>query len=89
MNKMKSFIMTSLLGGVIVILPIAILAAVFGWVISFTTNLIQPLTDLIVASSDFKEIIADGIVFLVIFVTCFFFVCRLCSYIKFDLLKFH
>ncbi len=64
--------MTSLLGGVIVILPVAILAAVFGWVFSFTTNLIQPLTDLIVANSDLKEIIADILVLFVIFVVCFF-----------------
>ena len=72
MDKIKSFIMTSLLGGVIVILPVAILAAVFGWVFSFTTNLIQPLTDLIVANSDLKEIIADILVLFVIFVVCFF-----------------
>ena len=72
MSKIKSFIMTSLLGGMIVILPVAILAAVFGWVFSFTTNLIQPFTNLIVANSDLKEIIADAIVFFVIFLVCFF-----------------
>lgn len=71
MDKMKSFVLTSLLGGVIVILPVAILASVFGWVFSFTTNLIQPFTDLIVANSDMKEIIADAIVVLVICVVCF------------------
>ena len=72
MDKIKSFIMTSLLGGVIVILPVAILVAVFGWVFSFTTNLIQPFTDLVVANSDLKEIIADTLVLFVIFVVCFF-----------------
>jgi len=72
MGKIKSFIMTSLLGGVIVILPVAILAAVFGWVFSFTTNLIQPFTDLIVANSDLREIIAVGIVLGVILAACFF-----------------
>jgi len=71
MNKIKSFIVTSLLGGVMVILPVAILGAVFGWVFSFTTNLIQPLTNLIVANSDLKEIIADAIVLFVIFIVCF------------------
>lgn len=72
MNKIRSFIVTSLLGGLIVILPVAILAAVFGWVFSFVTNLIQPFTDLIVANSDMKEVIADAIVLFVIFVVCFF-----------------
>ena len=72
MDRIKSFILTALLGGVIVILPVAILASVFGWVFSFTTGLIQPLTDLIVANSDLKEILADGIVFGVILIVCFF-----------------
>jgi uncharacterized membrane protein len=71
MNKIKSFIATSLLGGVTVILPVAILAAVFGWVFNFTTNLIQPLTDLLVINLDFKEIIADAVVLLVILGVCF------------------
>ena len=71
MNKMKSFIVTSLLGGIMVILPVAILAAVFSWVFRFTTNLIQPITDLIVANSDMKEAIADAIVLVLIFMVCF------------------
>lgn len=72
MNKIRSFIVTALLGGLIVILPVAILAAVFGWVFSFVTNLIKPFTDLIVANSDMREIIAVVIVLFVIFVVCFF-----------------
>lgn len=72
MGKIKSFILTSLLGGVIVILPAAILAAVFGWVFNFTTNLIQPFTNLVVANSQLKETIADTLVLFVILVVCFF-----------------
>jgi len=71
MNKIKSFITTSLLGGVIVILPVAILAAVFGWVFNFVTNLIQPFTNVLVAKSDLREFIADVLVLVVILATCF------------------
>ncbi|MCK5013857.1 MAG: DUF502 domain-containing protein [Candidatus Omnitrophica bacterium] len=71
MNKIKSFIMTSLIGGIIVVLPVAILAAVFGWVFSFVTNLIQPFTDLLVAKSDLREVIADLLVLAIILATCF------------------
>ena len=63
--------MTSLLGGIIVILPVALLAAVFGWVFSFVTNLIQPLTDLLVAKSDLREVIADLLVLAIILTVCF------------------
>lgn len=71
MDKIKSFIMTSLLGGIMVILPVAILLVVFGWVFQLTTDMIQPLTDLIVANSDLKEILADAIVLAVILAVCF------------------
>ena len=72
MGRIKSFVLTALLGGVIVILPVAILASVFGWVFSFTTGLIQPLTNLVVANSDLREIIAVGIVLGIILAVCFF-----------------
>ncbi len=71
MNKIKSFIATSLLGGVMVVLPVAILMAVFGWIFNFVTSLIQPLTDLLVAKSDIKEIIADALVIGIILTVCF------------------
>lgn len=71
MKKLKSFIMTSLLGGIIVVLPVAILVAVFGWVFNFITNLIQPLTDLLMAKSNLREIIADLLVFGIILTICF------------------
>ena len=71
MNKIKNFFVTSLLGGVTVILPVAILAAVLAWIYGFVTNLIQPLTDLLVANSDFKEMVAAAIVIALILTTCF------------------
>lgn len=72
MNRIKSFISTTFLGGIIVILPVVILAAAFGWVFNFVTNLIQPFTNILIAKSDFKEIIAEGIVLAIILMVCFF-----------------
>ncbi len=71
MSKIKSFIMTSLIGGVIVVLPTAILVAVFGWVFSFVTNLIQPLTNLLMEKSDLRGVIADLLVLAIILTVCF------------------
>jgi len=71
MQKFKSFLMTSLLGGVTVILPVAILAAVFGWIFNFVTDLIQPITNMLVAQADLKEIIADVMVISIIILACF------------------
>jgi len=71
MDKIKSFFMTTFLGGVIVILPVAILVGVFGWLFHLITGLIQPFTNILISKSDFKEIIAEGIVILIILAACF------------------
>lgn len=72
-KALRQFIRTSLVGGLIVILPMAIVALVFGWIFKTTTNLIQPLTNFIVLRKGWisKEILADGLVILVILLTCF------------------
>lgn len=51
MIKIKLFIRTSLLGGLVVLLPIGILMWAFRWVFGFLTSLIQPLTDLVLSQS--------------------------------------
>lgn len=48
MRNFISFVKTTILGGLIVLLPAAILMLVFQWVFRFVTNLIQPLSHLIV-----------------------------------------
>ena len=59
MSRLKRFIRTSILGGVAVILPAAILVFIFKWVFGVVTGLIQPLTNLVMAKSHLQEIIAD------------------------------
>jgi uncharacterized membrane protein len=72
MSKAKNFIRTSILGGVAVILPAAILLLVFKWVFGIVTGLIQPLTNLVMSKSQIQEIIADILVLGVILTVCFF-----------------
>ncbi len=59
MEKIKLFIRTSLIGGVVVILPVVIFAAAFRWLFHFITDKIQPLTNLIIARSYLQEFAAD------------------------------
>lgn len=72
MGKLKSFLKTSLLGGVVVILPVAILAAVSLWVFNLVTGLIEPLTRLLIKDSQLNEYAAEVIVIILIVVSCFF-----------------
>lgn len=71
MEKLKSFLKTSIIGGVVVILPMFIFIMVFKWLFGWVTDIIQPLTDLIVTKSHMSEIIADALVIAVILISCF------------------
>ncbi|MFC1852627.1 hypothetical protein ACFL27_20710, partial [candidate division CSSED10-310 bacterium] len=66
MRKLKIFIRTSLLGGLSVILPITILIFVFTWVFNLVTDIIQPITNFVMAKSALREIIADVLVIITI-----------------------
>jgi len=71
MKKIKNFIKTSIIGGLVVVLPVAVLAGIFNWMFSFVAGIIQPLTDIILVRSDIKEIVADLIVVITILIICF------------------
>ena len=71
MEKINIFIKTSLLGGFAVILPLTILVVIFKWIFSLIIQIIQPLTNLVVARSDVQEIAAGVIVLGIILSSCF------------------
>jgi len=71
MEKFKIFLRTSILGGTVVVLPVAILAFVFRWIFGFVTDLIQPLTNVVLKRSQVPEISADIFVVVLIVVGCF------------------
>ena len=75
-QRTKNFLKTTLLGGVIVILPITILIFAFRWLFGVVSNGIKPLTDLVVRtipllSNRYDELIATLIVIFVILGGCF------------------
>ena len=59
MNKFKSFLKTSLLGGVVVILPIAILISVTLWLFNLVSGLIEPLTHFLIKDSQLNKYAAE------------------------------
>ncbi len=71
MNRLKIFIKTSLLGGLAVILPAALLFLIFKWFFNWVTDIIQPMTNLVLARGQFQEFVADAIVFGIILTFCF------------------
>lgn len=69
---MRKFFKTSLFGGLVVMLPIAILGFFFKWLFKLITDLIQPLTNYISSVYPFPEIVADILVISIILAICFF-----------------
>jgi uncharacterized membrane protein len=71
MDRIKTFIKTSVLGGLAVILPATLLFLIFKWLFNRITDIIQPLTNLVVAQGQFQEIVADVLVIAIILAVCF------------------
>jgi len=71
MKQLKTFVMTTILGGIVVILPAAILLFVFKWLFGMVLNGIRPVTETIVKESNFGVAMATIIVLTVIVGGCF------------------
>jgi uncharacterized membrane protein len=71
MEKIKTFFKTSIIGGIIVILPAALTLMIFRWIFNVITGVMQPLTSMVVARSQLNELFAGTIVILIIVLLCF------------------
>lgn len=73
MEKIKTFIRTSLLGGLVVILPVTILVMAARWFFNLVTNQIQPLSNVFLKGPRLPEFFAD-IVAIIVMLLVFFLV---------------
>ncbi len=71
MKRLQAFFTLTLLGGLTVVLPVAILVILFQWLFRIVTTFIQPMTDWLTSRAEMREIVADGLVVLIILATCF------------------
>jgi uncharacterized membrane protein len=60
-----------LIGGLVVVLPVAILIVVFQWLFNLVIGLIQPLTNALMATSNVRGFLANIIALLISVVLCF------------------
>jgi len=67
----EEFIKKSILGGLIILLPVAILAMGFRWLYRLVTDIIQPFTNLVVNFIGFPEIVGDLFVLVAMAGLCF------------------
>ncbi len=71
MKRIQSFFYLTLLGGLAVVLPIAILVVIFDWLFQLVTSTIQPMTDWVSARAGLREVVAHLMVVVIILGTCF------------------
>jgi uncharacterized membrane protein len=69
--KIKKFFKVTLLGGVMVLLPVILTFFFLRWFIDLVTGLINPLTRLLVEKSHVQKSIADILVVAIIVLVCF------------------
>jgi len=73
LDKIKSFIKTTILGGSLVILPIVVLLIVFNWLYQFIADKIRPLSYILSETARIQEFLAS-ILAIVLIIVCFFLV---------------
>lgn len=72
MDKVKKFTITTILGALLIVLPVAIVFMVYSWVYVKVTGSIQPITNFVVNQLSIPEFAADALVIVAIFASCFF-----------------
>lgn len=71
MQGLRNFAVSSLIGGMLVILPAVILGLVFNWVFTSITDLISPLTNYALTFYDAPKWIVNLVVIGLILLSCF------------------
>lgn len=71
MKRLRSFVSITLIGGFMVILPIAIFILLLDWLLGLVSLLIRPLSEWLVVQTEFTNIVADVVGVLLLLITCF------------------
>ncbi|MCK4775015.1 MAG: DUF502 domain-containing protein [Candidatus Krumholzibacteria bacterium] len=71
MKRLQTFVKTTVLGGVVVMLPIVIMTFVVKWLFGYVSNVIAPFTNAVITNIRMPEIIGDVVVILLILLACF------------------
>ncbi len=71
MKRLRSFVSITLIGGLLVILPIVIFAWLVDWLLGLVHALIQPLSLWLVAQTTFTNYVADALGVLLLLSGCF------------------
>lgn len=71
MKRIGDFLKTTVMGGLIVVLPVVLTFFFLRWLFNLVSGLISPLTQMVMAGSHIQKLVADFLVVLIIVAACF------------------
>ena len=71
MNRFREFVKNTALGGLLVILPLAIFFLALTWIFGLVLTAINPLTTIVMQKSPLQGIVADILVVILLMIVCF------------------
>ncbi len=71
MNRLKEFLKSTIVGGLLVILPMAVFLFIVAWIFGLVRRAISPLTAVVMQQSPLQGVVADGLVIVLLIVACF------------------
>lgn len=71
MSRVKEFFKSAVIGGLLVVLPLAIFLFAIKWVFGVVRAGIAPMTALIMANSPLQGIVVDAVVIALLIIVCF------------------
>ena len=71
MSKLKSFFTSTIVGGLLVILPIALFFFTMHWLFGMVQGIIAPLTEVLLKQLQLPQVVADVLVILALTLLCF------------------
>ncbi|MCF8241934.1 MAG: DUF502 domain-containing protein [Melioribacteraceae bacterium] len=71
MERLKSFLKTTFLGGALVVLPVVLSILIFTWMFEFVFENIAPLTNVLIEATSINKIISGFIALLLIIIIFF------------------
>jgi uncharacterized membrane protein len=71
MDRIKEFVKSTVIGGLLVMLPLAIFVFIASWVFNLVRGAINPLTEILLSRTSLPGVVADVIVVLLIVMACF------------------
>ena len=71
MEKLREFVKSTLVGGLLVLLPLGILAFVVTWLFNLIRGFISPVTNFVIAKSQLQETVASLVAIILLVGLCF------------------